>query len=153
MVCDCDCHLAPTSILNTDEQYSLHLILNLREMSPETRPPNNGPTMYTSRFSRCPETIAGPMLRAGFREALVKGPSMIMRMNNVSPTSAELAFVPSPRKGLRITMESTNVPTASNMVPVQGGTDEASKVEPRYFDAPDVGKKRLRIIPPVIPPK
>src|SRR2546426_4073408 len=121
MVCDRGGHLAPTSILDTDEQYSLHLILDLREMSPATRPPDNGPTMYTSIFSRCPEMSAGPMLRAGFREALVKGPSMIMRMNKVSPTSAELAFVPSLRNGVRILIESTNVPAASNIVPVQGG--------------------------------
>ena len=122
-------------------------------MIPASKPPANGPIMYTSRSSRCPETMAGPILRAGFREALVRGPSIIMRMNRAIPTSIELVFVPSPRKGVRITIESTNVPAASKIVPVHGGIVDASSVEPRYLDAADEGKKRLRTIPPQMAPK
>jgi hypothetical protein len=93
------------------------------------------------------------MLRAGFNEALVKGPKIIIKVNRVNPTTAELALDPSPGKGVRMTMESANVPAASKMVPVHGGIDGASNVEPRYIDAKDEGRKRLRVIPPKMAPR
>src|SRR6266705_1750045 len=81
------CHLAPPSVLNADKQDPLQTLLIL-PITPAAAPPANGPTTNTPRFSRWPEARAGPKLRAGLREAPVRGPRTRMSRNRVIPTRA-----------------------------------------------------------------